>query len=71
MEAKEKELQNELTLLITDKLYGLPMAEIFYRETYDAKKERFSKTEDFLAKLISETNDEKLMHTFLRWQELS
>jgi hypothetical protein len=61
---------DEISNLMKDKSFGLPMQELFLKENYEQKKERFSKTEDFLAKLISETNDEKLMHTFLRWQEL-
>lgn len=61
---------NEITELTKDAKYGLPMQENLTIETYCEKKERFSKTEDFLANLISETNDDKLMHTFLRWQNL-
>lgn len=61
---------DEISNLMKDKTFGLPIKELFTQENYEQKKERFSKTEDFLAKLISETNDQKLMHTFLRWQEL-
>lgn len=60
----------EIDNLTKDKLFGLPMQELFIKENYDQKKERFSKTEDFLTILISETNNEKLTHTFLRWKEL-
>jgi hypothetical protein len=68
---KEKNpLDEEISKTIQDKAYGLPLKETLAQETYEQKKERFSKTEDFLAKLISETEDEKLMYTFLRWQEL-
>jgi len=69
MKEKNPNIQ-EITELVKDKEYGLPMQDKMTIETYDEKKERFSKTEDFLAKLISETNDNKLMHTFLRWQNL-
>lgn len=63
-------LEEEISKTIRDKTYGLPLKESWTQETYKQKKERFSRTEDFLLKLISETEDEKLMHTFLRWQEL-
>jgi len=63
-------LDEEISKTIRDKAFGIPLKENWTQETYEQKKERFSKTEDFLVRLISETNDEKLMYTFLRWQEL-
>jgi len=61
--------KNEIDDLLRDKVYGLPMHNKLTIETYNEKKERFSKLEDFLMNQISETENEMLMHTFLRWQK--
>lgn len=60
----------EITDLINDRFYGLPMQKDWLKESYNDKKERFSKLEDCLMNQIAETENPKLMHTFLRWQKV-
>jgi len=68
MENRTNEIR-EIDDLIRDKIYKLPMHDKLTIETYYEKKERFSKLEDFLMNQIADTGNEKLMHTFSRWQE--
>lgn len=62
-------LNEQIALSIKDKMYGLPLKE-WKDETYDTKKGRFIEIENSLMNQIADLGDDKLMHTFLRWQEI-
>lgn len=64
------EQNQQIVNLVKDNFFGLPMQENLTKETYEEKKQRFSKLEDLLIKEIAETENEKLMWIFTRWQDI-
>jgi len=61
---------DEISNLVKDRFFGLPMQEVWTKETYDEKKQRFSKLEDLLIEEIAKPENDKLMHVFTRWKDI-